>query len=105
MNLLINALQFESDSHNSQMLLGIMWIFYFLIVCIFNFFFICIFDFLGGLLLCVQDSAIFEERENDAGSDITAQSDTTSNLLSSGNCNYYRKYKYLNFKILHTFCT
>jgi len=29
MNLLINALQFESDSHNSQMLLGIMRIFYF----------------------------------------------------------------------------
>ncbi|XP_050058118.1 ral GTPase-activating protein subunit beta isoform X4 [Aphis gossypii] len=58
MNLLINALQFESDSHNSQMLLG-------------------------GLLLCVQDSAIFEEKENDADSDITAQSDTTSNLLSS----------------------
>jgi len=43
-----------------------------------------IFDFIGGLLLCVQDSAIFEESENDADSDATAQSDTTSNLLSSG---------------------
>lgn len=40
--------------------------------------------FLGGLLLCVQDSAIFEESENDADSDATAHSDTTSNLLSSG---------------------
>ncbi|XP_050435690.1 ral GTPase-activating protein subunit beta isoform X3 [Adelges cooleyi] len=58
MNLLINALQFESDSHNSQMLLG-------------------------GLLLCVQDSAFYEESENDTESDVTAQSDTTSNLLSS----------------------
>ncbi|XP_025410091.1 ral GTPase-activating protein subunit beta isoform X8 [Sipha flava] len=58
MNLLINALQFESDSHNSQMLLG-------------------------GLLLCVQDSATFEESENDADSNVTAHSDTTSNLLSS----------------------
>jgi len=55
-----------------------------------NFVFIIlyIFHFVGGLLLCVQDSAIFEESENDADSDVTAQSDTTSNLLSSGNFNY-----------------
>lgn len=38
--------------------------------------------FLGGLLLCVQDSTIFEESQNDV--DSNAQSDTTSNLLSSG---------------------
>lgn len=29
MNLLLNALQFESDSHNSQMLLGIRNVFFF----------------------------------------------------------------------------
>jgi hypothetical protein len=43
-----------------------------------------LFFFLGGLLLCVQDSATFEESENDADSNVTAHSDTTSNLLSSG---------------------
>ncbi|XP_050531868.1 ral GTPase-activating protein subunit beta isoform X2 [Daktulosphaira vitifoliae] len=58
MNLLINALQNESDSHNCQMLLG-------------------------GLLCCVQDSAFLEESENDTESDTTAHSDTPSNLLSS----------------------
>lgn len=77
MNLLINALQFESDSHNSQMLLGTMSRFSFFIM-------ILGFIFIGGLLLCVQDSATFEESENDADSNVTAHSDTTSNLLSSG---------------------
>lgn len=50
----------------------------------FFFFFVIIIFFLGGLLLCVQDSATFEESENDADSNVTAHSDTTSNLLSSG---------------------
>lgn len=78
MNLLINALQFESDSHNTQMLLGTMN--HLLIGNYFNLYFI----FSGGLLLCVQDSAISEESQNYSDSDVTAHSDTTSNLLSSG---------------------
>lgn len=36
------------------------------------------------MLLCVQDSAILEEFENNTDSDAAAHSDTTSNLLSSG---------------------
>lgn len=55
--------------------------------------------------MCVQDSAVSEESENHVDSDATAQSDTTSNLLSSGNLNYYSKFKYLNFTILYLNCT
>lgn len=54
MNLLMNALQIESDAQNTHMLLG-------------------------GLVLCVQDSAIFEKMEQ-VTQPIT---DTTANLLSS----------------------
>jgi len=54
---------------------------------VFIFSILYIFDFIGGLLLCVQDSAISEESENHLDSDATVQSDTTSNLLSSGNFN------------------
>ncbi|GFG30495.1 hypothetical protein Cfor_08118 [Coptotermes formosanus] len=61
MNLLINALQVESDPQNAQMLLG-------------------------GLLLSVQDSASAEEVEQVTQPDPGPGSDTTSNLLSSGEC-------------------
>lgn len=55
MNLLMNALQIESDPQNTHMLLG-------------------------GLFLCVQDSAIYERVEQ-----VTQPStETSSNLLSSG---------------------
>ncbi|XP_072384831.1 ral GTPase-activating protein subunit beta isoform X2 [Diabrotica undecimpunctata] len=53
MNLLMNALQIESDPQNTHMLLG-------------------------GLFLCVQDSAIFEKVEQ-----VTLASTEGSNLLSS----------------------
>ncbi|XP_046418146.1 ral GTPase-activating protein subunit beta isoform X4 [Neodiprion fabricii] len=58
MNLLINALQVESDPLNTHMLLG-------------------------GLMLSVQDSAAAEEVEQVTQPD-TITSDTTTNLLSSG---------------------
>ncbi|XP_033610459.1 ral GTPase-activating protein subunit beta isoform X8 [Cryptotermes secundus] len=58
MNLLINALQVESDPQNAQMLLG-------------------------GLLLSVQDSAIAEEVEPVTQPDTCLGSDSTSNILSS----------------------
>ncbi|XP_034250605.1 ral GTPase-activating protein subunit beta isoform X1 [Thrips palmi] len=62
MNLLINALQVESDPQNTQMLLG-------------------------GLLLSVQDSAAFELSDQvsqpDAGNSGLTTSDSASNLLSS----------------------
>lgn len=54
MNLVMNALQVESDPQNTHMLLG-------------------------GLFLCVQDSAIFEKVEQ-----VTQPVTETSNLLSSG---------------------
>ncbi|XP_071439557.1 ral GTPase-activating protein subunit beta isoform X3 [Hetaerina americana] len=56
MNLLINALQVESDPQNTQMLLG-------------------------GLLLSVQDAAAYEEMEQ--GIQLDQGQDTPSNLLSS----------------------
>lgn len=57
MNLVMNALQVETDPQNTHMLLG-------------------------GLFLCVQDSAIFEKVEQ-----ITQPStEPSSNLLSSGEC-------------------
>nr|XP_018899097.1 PREDICTED: ral GTPase-activating protein subunit beta isoform X2 [Bemisia tabaci] len=58
MNLLINALQVEKDPQNTQMLLG-------------------------GLLLSVQDSAIFEDVEQSNQLDSMGGSETASNLLSS----------------------
>lgn len=58
MNLLINALQVESDPQNAQMLLG-------------------------GLLLSVQDSASAEEVEPVTQPDPGPGSDSTSNILSS----------------------
>ncbi|RZF35527.1 hypothetical protein LSTR_LSTR010218 [Laodelphax striatellus] len=60
MNLLINALQVETDPQNTQMLLG-------------------------GLLLSVQDSATFEESDQVTQPDVLSASgsDSTSNLLSS----------------------
>lgn len=55
MNLVMNALQVETDPLNSHMLLG-------------------------GLFLCVQDSSIFEGVDQ-----VTQQTaETNSNLLSSG---------------------
>lgn len=59
MNLLMNALQIESDPQNTHMLLG-------------------------GLFLCVQDSAIFEKVEH-----VTQTSTEGSNLLSSGKKFYF----------------
>lgn len=59
-NILMNAIQVETDPHNTHMLLG-------------------------GLMLCVQDSALFEECAEinvDARQTSPAPSDT--NLLSSG---------------------
>lgn len=53
----MNALQVETDSQNTHMLLG-------------------------GLLLCVQDSVAFEETEN--SSDLHSNSAQDTNLLSSG---------------------
>jgi len=45
-----------------------------------------IFTFSGGLLLSVQDSASAEEVEQVTQPDPVPGSDTTSNLLSSGEC-------------------
>jgi len=45
-----------------------------------------IFAFSGGLLLSVQDSASAEEVEQVTQPDTVPGSDTTSNLLSSGEC-------------------
>jgi hypothetical protein len=46
-----------------------------------------VFAFSGGLLLSVQDSASAEEVEQVTQPDPGPGSDTTSNLLSSGECN------------------
>ncbi|CAB3365599.1 Hypothetical predicted protein [Cloeon dipterum] len=59
MNILINALQAETDSVNCQMLLG-------------------------GLMLSVQDSATMEESEKVLQPENTAGHESSSNLLSSG---------------------
>lgn len=58
-NILINALQVETDGQNTHMLLG-------------------------GLLLSVQDSTVFEENENIGGYSQTSQPNSDTNLLSSG---------------------
>ncbi|CAG2056843.1 unnamed protein product [Timema podura] len=113
MNLLINALQVEADPHNAQMLLVnmlltdfILMASTFLVSCIQCPCFCCICDYgykvrpvqhfkstsrallfsiAGGLLLCVQDSAAAEEVEQVTQPNNTGPgSDTTSNLLSSG---------------------
>lgn len=65
MNLLMNALQVESDPHNTHMLLG-------------------------GLLLCVQDSATLELVEQVAQPD--SATETSSNLLSSGMSHIYYQF-------------
>lgn len=56
MNLVMNALQVETDPQNTHMLLG-------------------------GLFLCVQDSAIFEKVEQV----MQPPTEASTNLLSSGN--------------------
>lgn len=62
-NILMNALQVESDSQNTHMLLG-------------------------GLMLCVQDSALFEEcAEIGADGRQTSPAPSDTNLLSSGMLN------------------
>lgn len=58
-NILMNALQVESDAQNTHMLLG-------------------------GLHLCVQDSGIFEETELGPDGLHTSQQSNDANLLSSG---------------------
>lgn len=75
MNLLINALQVETDSQNTHMLLGKLNIYY-TVICVTHF-------FLGALLLSVQDSAAVEEVEQVTQPDTIAH-DSTLNLLSSG---------------------
>lgn len=58
-NILINALQVEADAQNTHMLLG-------------------------GLLLCVQDSAIFEDSDNNNEQYHSSPAPSDMNLLSSG---------------------
>lgn len=58
-NVLMNALQVETDAQNTHMLLG-------------------------GLLLCVQDSAIFEENETHTELYQSSPAPSDANLLSSG---------------------
>lgn len=64
MNILMNALQVETDAQNTHMLLG-------------------------GLLLCVQDAVTFEETELGGGNANLSQNSSgvqhhDANLLSSG---------------------
>lgn len=59
---MMSAIQVETDSHNTHMLVG-------------------------GLLLCVQDSVSFEETENNT-SDVHSTSAREGNLLSSGEWMY-----------------
>lgn len=58
-NILMNALQVETDPQNTHMLLG-------------------------GLLLCVQDSAIFEDSDNNNEQYHSSPAPSDGNLLSSG---------------------
>lgn len=58
-NVLMNALQVETDAQNTHMLLG-------------------------GLLLCVQDSAEFEENETSGELYQSSPAPSDANLLSSG---------------------
>lgn len=55
----MNALQVETDAQNTHMLLG-------------------------GLLLCVQDSAVFEENETNTELYQSSPAPSDANLLSSG---------------------
>lgn len=68
-NIMMSAIQVETDSHNTHMLLG-------------------------GLLLCVQDSVSFEETECSA-SDVHSSSAKEGNLFSSGKwmCRFKWQYK------------
>lgn len=63
-NVLMNALQVEADAQNTHMLLG-------------------------GLLLCVQDSAIFEDSDNNNEQYHSSPAPSDMNLLSSGKCTPY----------------
>jgi hypothetical protein len=58
-NILMSALQIETDSQNTHMLLG-------------------------ALLLCVQDSVMNEDSDN--SSDVQSSSAQETNFLSSGKC-------------------
>lgn len=69
---MINALQVETDGQNTHMLLG-------------------------GLLLSVQDSTIFEENENTGGYSQTSQQNSDTNLLSSGFCILIFNFKFIFF--------
>lgn len=70
MNLLINALHVEYDPQNTHMLLG-------------------------GLLLCVQDSALYESAEH-----ITQPvNEVPSNLLSSGKFRFFNSCTLVFFAI------
>lgn len=87
MNLLINALQVETDPQNTHMLLGKNTKKYVILnvelICnIYIFIYLFILP-LGGLLLSVQDSAAAEEVEQVTQPD-AVPNDTTVNLLSSG---------------------
>lgn len=75
-NILINALQVEADAQNTHMLLG-------------------------GLLLCVQDSAIFEDSENNNEQYHSSPAPSDINLLSSGKCAVLWAL-YLNILIFHS---
>lgn len=69
----MNALQVETDPQNTHMLLG-------------------------GLLLCVQDSAIFEENETNTELYQSSPAPSDANLLSSGNSLF--PFFNINFMIL-----
>lgn len=60
----MNALQVESDEKNSHMLLG-------------------------GLLQCVQDSAAFEENDNNTDMYQSSPAPSDANLLSSGKFKWF----------------
>jgi hypothetical protein len=68
-NILMSALQIETDSQNTHMLLG-------------------------GLLLCVQDSVSFEDSES--VSDMNSTSAKEQNLLSSGKFFFNKHQKHTN---------
>lgn len=73
---MMNALQVENDAQNTHMLLG-------------------------GLMLCVQDSALFEET-SDAHVEMrqTSPAPSDTNLLSSGNISTYRQILFISLHSL-----
>lgn len=64
-----------------------------------------VFAFSGGLLLSVQDSASAEEVEQVTQPDPGPGSDTTSNLLSSGECSEVYVFIALWLHYLFKICT